>query len=359
MMPVIKGSPFIAVLMGILIFIASRIVYYATPMYECTGRVKLEDVNMGISHANLFKDFDVFTHSNKVMAEVEVFKSPELIKYALGKVSFDVVYFRIGSIRKTELFSESPFKVKYKISDKTKYGLPVNFTSSNGLVYTVSVKNEQKDLAFQGKFSVPLDLPGMQLTIYRNDSLLRAKPQVRLNDNYEFLIYSEDQVVKQISKDLDIKELDKEIPVIRVIYKHPLPEKTALFTNTLMEAYIENGIVLKTSAAKKTVQFIDHQLEEIALQLSKSEQELEAYKLAHKITNTRMEVETNLKKVAEMKIQLSNIEMNEASLDTLDYYVNGNNPDDFLNKAPNYEGYGGLLYTELIKRIKNLQADRK
>lgn len=358
-MPIIKGSPFIIGLMAVLIFIASRIVYYATPMYECTGRVKLEDVNMGISHTNLFKDFDVFTHPNKVMAEIEVFKSTELIKYALGKMPFDVSYYRVGKIRKTELYTESPIKVKYQVLDDKRFGKPIGFTSANGLGYTVSITEGEKVSEYKGRFSVPLDIPGIRLTIYRNDSLLRDKPQIQLSDSYEFVIYSEDQMVKQYSKDLDVKELDKEIPVVRIMFKHSVPEKAALFTNTLMEAYIENGVMLKTSAAKKTVHFIDDQLEEIAIKLSNSEQELEAYKLAHKITNTRMEVETGLKKVAEMKIQLSNIEMNEASLDTLDYYVNTKDPEDFLNKAPNYEGYGGLLYTELMKRIKNLQADKK
>lgn len=359
LMPAIKGSPFIVGLMALLIFVASRVVFYATPMYESTGRIKLEDVNMGISNTNLFKDFDVFSHPNKIMAEVEVLKSPELIKYALLKTGFEVEYYRVGKIRTTELYTESPFHVKYTITDDKWYGKPIYFTSLDGLGYSLSLKDDDQEGQYHGKFSSPLDIDGMRITIYRNDSLLRIKPHITLKDQYKFIIYSEDQMVKQVAQNLDVKELDKEIPVIRIIFKHPVPQKAASFTNTVMESYIEDGIRIKTGAAKKTLRFIDDQLKQIAEQLYNSEQELEAYRLAHKITNTRMEVETGLKKVAEMKIQLSNIEMNEASLDTLDYYVNGNDPNDFLNKAPNYEGYGGLLYTEMIKRIKNLQAERK
>lgn len=356
LMPAIKGSPFIAALIGVLVFVASRIVFYATPLYECTGRVKLEDVNMGISNTNLFKDFDVFAHPNKIMAEVEVFKSPELIKFALSKIPFDVTYARIGKIRTSELFKECPFRVQYAIADEKWYGKPFQFFAKDRFHYKLTYEDQH---VYEGQFAIPLSLPGIKLTICRNDSILQAKPQIQLTDQYQFTIYSKEQLVGQIFKNLDVKEFDKEVPVIRIIYKHPVPEKAALFVNTLMEAYIEDGVRFKTSAAKNTVRFIENQLEEVSSKLVQSEQELETYRLLHKVTNTRMEVETGLKKVAEMKIQLSNIEMTEASLDSIDSYVNENNPEDFLNKAPNYEGYGGLLYTELIKRLKTLQSDKK
>lgn len=358
-MPAVKGSPIILGLVAICVFIASKIVYYATPMYECTGRMKLEDANMGISNTNLFKDFDIFSHPNKIIAEVEVIKSPELLKYAVSRIPIDVSYYRIGKIRTTELFKETPFIVKYKMLNPSLFGKEFNISFEPNGMFQLSYTYKDHPKKLSGSFDKPIEVEGSEFTISQNTPILVEKPQSLAEGPFSFSIYSTDQLVSQVSKDLDVKELDKDVQIVRIIYKNPIPEKAMIITNAVMEAYIEDGILTKKNVAEKTVHFIDSQTNKIAEQLDASEQALERYKLSNKITNTRMEVETGLKKVAEMKIQLSNIEMNLATLDTLNAYVNIHNPEDFLNKAPNYEGYGGLLYTELMKRLKGLQADKK
>lgn len=357
--PALKGAPFIIGLVAICIFIASKIVYYATPLYECTGRMKLEDVNLGISNTNLYKDFDVFEHPGKIMTEVEVIKSSELIKRTVSSLPFDVTYYRIGKIRTTELFDESPFTVKYNLSNHLLYGekflLKIDQNLKLHLSFTIKGKPHNINTIFNEK----IKLPGGEIEIFLNDSIIKNKANQDYTGEFYFTINSLEQMVSEVSKNLDVKELDKEIQIVRIIYKHPIPKKAMMLTNRHMEAYIEDGILFKQNVATKTVKFVDNQMAAIEKKLSDSEQDLERFRLAHKITNTRMEVETDLKKLAELKIQLTNLEMNLASLDTLNDYVNLKNPDEFLEKAPNYEGYGGLLYTELMKRIKSLQSDRK
>lgn len=356
--PAFRGSPVIIGIIVVMIFLATRIVQYSTPMYECTGRIKLEDANTDISNTNLFKTFDVFTQPGKIMAEVEVIKSPEILRASLHNIPFDVSYFRVGKIRTSELFYDSPFQVTYDVANDSYYGVAFYIQAIDKktchLSYTLQGKTKKTAAAF-GK---SVALPGINLTIKLNNTLLTNKPGVNLYDNYYFTINSEDQQIEELSKYIDVKELDKEIPVVRIICKHPVPEKAMLLTNTLMETYINEGIRIKTGAAKKTVDFIDNQLTDIANKLAESESEMENYRMKNHIMNTRLEVETDLKKVAQLKVQLTNVEMNLATLDTLDFYINQGDAD-FLDKAANYEGYGGLLYTEMMKRIKNLQSEKK
>lgn len=356
--PAIKGLPIIIGIMAIMIFIASRIVRYSTPMYECTGRIKLEDPNIDISNTNLFKTFDVFNNPSKIMAEVEVVKSPEMLRAALTNIPFDVSYFREGKIRTSELFYDSPFLVKYSITDDAYYGIDFHINVIDTTTFKLDFVLHDKPHHSVQSFNTPFKLPGIDLMIKLNTDILKNKPGISIFDKYYFTISSTEQQVELFSKYVDVNELDKDIPVIRIICKHPVPEKAMLLTNTLMQTYIDEGIRIKTGAAKKTVDFIDQQLIDIGEKLITSENELENYRLRNNITNTKLEVETDLKKVAQLKIQLTNVEMNLATLDTIDFYINEGN-EDFLTKAANYEGYGGLLYTELMKRLKELQAERK
>ncbi|WP_291275861.1 GNVR domain-containing protein [Flavobacterium sp.] len=356
--PAFKGLPFIIGLMAVMIFIASRIVRYSTPMYECTGRIKLEDPNIDISNTNLFKTFDVFNNPSKIMAEVEVVKSPEMLRAALATIPFDVSYFREGKIRTSELFYDSPFTIKYDISDEAYYGVNFHVNIIDTTKFTLDYTFNEKPFHSTESFNTPVKLKGIDLFVKLNSEVLKNKPGILITDKYYFTISSIEQQMEALSKNVDVNELDKDIPVIRIICRHPVPEKAMLLANTLMQTYIDEGIRIKTGAAKKTVDFIDQQLIDIGKKLVDSENELENYRLKNDITNTKLEVETDLKKIAQLKIQLTNVEMNLATLDTIDFYVNQGN-EDFLSKAANYEGYGGLLYTELMKRLKDLQAERR
>src|SRR6202000_1681464 len=76
------------------------------------------------------------------------------------------------------------------------------------------------------------------------------------------------------------------------------------------------------------------------------------------IINFSQETETDLRKIAQLKIQLANLQMSMSAIDSLyDYMQRGKG--DFSGLAPNFEAFTDLLSTELIKKIKQLESDKK
>lgn len=355
LMPALKGTPIILACLAVSIIIASKSLIYSVPMYEATARLKLDDVNHGLADHNLFKNFDVFSFANKIMTEVEVFKSTTIVLETALNLKMDVTYHREGKIKTIELYKNSPFKVslisKNEVALDKKYYIKIH----DHLHYTVSLNDKN----YYRNFGDTLRTEQFEAVVSLNQEAFKIEPNIKLTDTYYFLLNSEESILSKVIKNLDVKELDKEMSIVRIIYKDEIPERAMLFANQLGKTYINDCIRIKTNAANNTLKFLDSQLEIISDRLNHSELKMEKYRLTKRITNTRMEVETNLKKVAELKIQLANIEMNEASLDTLDRYVNEHSPEQFITLAPNYESQGGLLYTELSKRLKALQADKK
>ncbi|MBL4707169.1 MAG: AAA family ATPase, partial [Flavobacteriales bacterium] len=141
-------------------------------------------------------------------------------------------------------------------------------------------------------------------------------------------------------------------------YKSEVADKSSIFANALAKTYIEDYVESRTVAAGKTVGFIDQQLEQVKKKLTASEIQLENYRLENNIINTQQETETTLRKIAQLKIQLSNMQMNEIALDSLERYM-AQNDKNFLELAPNFEAFNDLLSTELIKKIKHYQAKKK
>lgn len=347
LLPLIKGLPIIIVIFIISIFIAKKIIQYTPTMYLSIAKIKLDNQKYGASNNLLYEDFDVFTSENKIETEAELLGSHLLIKKALEKVSFDIAINRVGNLRNTSLYQNSPVVIEHRFIDSELFDVPFKLTVLNEEL-TLEYEHNGLIVVEAGKLNSAFNLNGNQLTINKNDSLIKLK-NLELNGQYSFLIYSEEGLINKVKEQLDVKAIDKEMSVLRVVFKDQVPRKTADFNNALCETYIEDYISTKSYAANKTVEFIDLKLEEIGKDLTRAEQELESYKMKNDVVNTRQETETGLRQLSNLKIQLVNTEMNEKAILELEEYIKNGNY--FEETAINF-GFGDLLMTELVKKMK-------
>jgi uncharacterized protein involved in exopolysaccharide biosynthesis len=209
----------------------------------------------------------------------------------------------------------------------------------------------------EGQLGDTLHFSGAQLLITANNKLL-TKEELDLGGEYTFTFLSTEKQVEQLKHNLDVVPADKDVPVISIIVKSNIPQKSADIANQLAAVYIEDYIDSKYKAAETTVSFLDDRINEVSTDLSRSENRIEQYKDNKGIVNLRQESETDLRKIAQLKIQLSNLKI---SLDAIQELENNlrNNKDDFLRTAPNFQAYTDLLSTELIKKTKALQAEKR
>ena len=119
--PFLRGFPLIVLAMVIAVLIAKKYLNYVTPMYESTAKLKLADVNEGVPSSNLFKDFDVFTSANKIAAEIEVLKSSVLLTKTFNTIDFGTEIYRVGKIKKIELYHDSPVTINSTLNHLKAY----------------------------------------------------------------------------------------------------------------------------------------------------------------------------------------------------------------------------------------------
>ena len=348
---ILKATPWFLGGILVLVIVAKQYIKYAKPYYQSTAILKIDEGTVGISVSNLYKDFDLFTAPNNVMTEIEVLKSHNLIKKTIEKLHFDIEYYQVGKINVTELYNRSPFSVAYHvINPNVKYQKE----------FHIQIKGESIliDKTIQKQFNDTIVKNNILFIVSKHDSLLQNNPNIVLNGNYKFIIKDIHQVAKEVKKNIDITAIDKDISIVRVSFKHQVPGKTNILVNKLAENYIQNYIDNRTDAADKSLQFISKQLNDVTIKLSRTENKLENYKLRNGIVNIRQETETGLRKLSQLKIQLTNMEIKQSALDSLDIYINSKDKN-FLDLAPHFEVFGDLLYVELIKKIHNLRAKRK
>lgn len=349
--PLLKGMPVIIITLIIALFIARKAIQYTVPKYQSMAKIKLDDRKYGMSANNLYEDFDVFATENKIETEAEILKSPLLIGKAIDALKLDVMIKRQGRLKHAFLYKDNPFIFEYdrfenNLEDQ-KYVLRVN--GKNFVVET-----EEQQFIASSSFGQPFTIGADELIINLNEALLEEK-DIATNGEYLFEIKSRNSWISYMNELVDVKAIDKEIAVLRVVVKSEDPEFSADFANILCSVYVDDYIYTKSLAASKTLSFIDERMTALQSVLSESENKLEGYKIDHDVVNTRQETETGLRELSKLQVQLINLEMEEKAVGELEAYISAG--DYYEETAINF-GFGDLLLTELVKKLK-LYTDEK
>ena len=353
--PFYRGIPIVILVVILAELFIGRYLKYATPMYESTAKIKLADPRVDVPSGQLYKNFDVFATIPNLGAEVEVLKSRMLAEKAIKNLDLHVSIFRIGGIRKRELYDESPVHIIASITnpewEEQKFKLSVN---NNRDLKITTPEGE----VVQGFLNQILTLKGAMLKIELNDSLIRRKPDLTVNDNYEFVVHNYDKMTDKLIDDLDVMSVDKDVAVLRINYKCSVPQKSADVVNAVATAYINDYIETKYKSADTTVNFLQGELQGYTQKLSNSENEMEQYRDAKRIINLNQESETDLRKLSDQKKDLVTQQGTMLAIDSLYNYLKSGK-DRYLELAPNFQAYNDLLSSEMEKQIKALQLERQ
>ena len=244
----------------------------------------------------------------------------------------------------------TPIEWPEKLKDRT-YNLKIHEN------HTFSVTAESGEV-YEGVLGDTLLIKNGLILFQLNHELLETKSNLQIADDYLFSILSQSKQISQINSHIDIIAVDKDVPVIRISFKSSHPAKAALFPNALAEAYIEDYIENKYGAANITVDFLNERIADISEKLNESERMILSYRDRKNITNIRQETETELRKISQLKIQQTSLKMSLEAIRDLEHYIQSGK-DNFLELAPNFEAFTDLLSTEIIKNIKQLQAEKK
>ena len=352
--PLWTGLPIIGLCTGLSLTAAWQYLRYATPMYESTAKIKLADVNEGVLNTTLIKNLDAFSGGDRTSAEVELVRSPLLLGRALDHLPFDLSTYRVGKVQTTEMYRASPFLAQVQLTNlkwaEEKFDLHIDAAGD------VQLKAPSGEVA-EGHLGQALHLSGAEVRISRNDSLLKQRPDLRLADHYRFVQHDRRQLIENIANRLDVTSTDQNVPVLRISYQSAVPQKAADLVNALSAVYLDDYLTMKYKVVNTAAETIDDQIKTVQRTLSHSEDTVEQYRDLKRIVNIRQETDTDLHKIAELKVQRSNIQMSLAAANDLCRYMS-KGQKSALELAPNFEAFNDMLSTDIIKKIKDLQADK-
>ncbi len=360
--PVIKGSPILIVILVIAVLIARRLVLYSNPTYQTDASVKIDNRDYGIGSFTLFdgESAPKQSMSSAFLTEVEIFKSRTIKEKTFEKLDFDIAYFRVGQFRTSEIYYDSPFKITYSLKNKALYDekIPITYIGNDQYEYQIGGTKENPIVDII-EYDKPYSNDDFEIIMRKNKKFWDEKPEaLKAGDKFAFEIYSRDELLGMINNsNLFVKPVDKEIAIVKVYYKHEVPEKAAMIVNTMVDAYIEMAGNSKQNVAENTIKFITSQVEEVEEQLKDAEGQLALYKKGNNLVDTRLETDATLKEITALDLQNVDLDLQNVELNTIyDLLVSNVDISEF---SPNFQSIQDDVFQDAFIKLKGLEIQHK
>ena len=260
----------------------------------------------------ILKELDFFNSSVNIDNEIAVLKSYSLTRQVVDSLNLFVSVKKVGRFKSSEIYKEqSPFDWKIKSSYQELSPLKLIITVSDQNTLTVESINPsyETNQSFSIAITEPFQNEEFDLWI---DS--KELSNITPGDVYEIAIGDPEKAAKELRKQLQINQYNKEASIVKISLESPNQLKSKAVIHLMMQCYINRELQLKNEKAKRTVEFIDKQLSGIQTALNQAETEMVDFRTKNSLIDISKEGEAIYTKLQALEKQAQDIDLK------LDYY---------------------------------------
>ncbi len=294
--------------------------------------------------------------------EAIIFKSFPLVKDALKALKFEVVYTVDNGYLNKELYENRPFIFEYdRLNDTLSLptGVKFNIQLIDDSKFQISTDSELFDLQLNqtSNFSEPIKLGDFTFSIQKSKKFNQL---ASYEQTYSVKILNIESITYAYRNKLKVEERETFSKILKMSMVTANPQKTIDFMNTLIDKYIDQNLVHKNEAARKTLAFIDKQLASISDSLSKREKNLETFKSSEKMSDLSVEGKLLIEKYNTIESKKAQYEVVQRYYDYLQSNIKKGGESN-LNSliAPSAFGIQDLIINDLVKTLLELNMAEK
>ena len=335
------------------ICLAAAFIYlrYTKPVYSSSAKIYIKDEKRGGKELDALKELTMVGGNKLVENEMEVIKSPLILKDVIRDNQFHIRYFLVGRLAIYEMYKEGPIELKV-ISDSAEVGnhffeiklidkkFNIEYKDSNKQLVTLKVNPDQP-------FTIRKDV----FKILYNPALNKAE-----DSHFQVKVDSIFQLAFTKSKQLTTNLINKQASVFELTYEDEVPRRAADFLNQLLLAYNNSTLNDKNQIAVNTMDFIEERLQSLGGELSSVEKDVETFKRSRGITEIDESSRMFLEQVKEADQKLNEANIQLSVYDQIENHIN--NPNLETPFAP-MAGISDPSLTSLINRYEEALKEQK
>jgi len=346
------------------IFISISVAYfinrYSDPVFKVSALVLIQDKENTLSGGieSILEEQGIIRRTRKKVVENEmaIIKSYKIVRQALQRLpDFYVSYFSVGRIRTIERYKECPFYVVWDSTKQIAYGQPIYVKLLNNNEYLLRI-DKDKVINKKMKFGEWYTSKNFSFTIHLNSNF--DVNEIALGQRQYFFVFNNlNDLVKIYRNKISLTTTDKKSTVLEISTNGLVPKKEVDFINTLLDVYIENGLLEKNQIAQNTINFIDQQLFEISDSLAINENTLKTFRQTYNLIDISKEGSVLYDRLSNIQKQKSELLIRKNYLEYLNKYLSQNN-DISQIVVPSSLGIVDPVLTELVRQLIELYQQK-
>jgi capsular exopolysaccharide synthesis family protein len=338
--------------LSMLIFLCLGFAYnkYATPMYNVTARVLVNDEKKG---GGLSTGTDMLGGlggllggKSSVDNEVEILKTRHLLERVVEDLKLNVTYFQKGPFKDIEIY-RAPFLVEPIALSDTLTADPVKLT----ILENEKISLKAEDLDTVVNFNDTLNFSDIgRFRIVRN-------PNVRnVIGDYSFLVQSIDDKASSLMESLTVAVGSKLITIVDLSLESSIPEQGEDILNRLIYNYVQENLNDKNEVADSTIAFIRRRLLIISSELGSAEEHIQSFKQKNSLADMTEQGKLLVSSTGQYTDELARTETQVSIVNSLLEYLK----DDTKNKRvlPSPLIPTNMVFSSAVEKYNMLLLER-
>ncbi|QDH80095.1 polysaccharide biosynthesis tyrosine autokinase [Echinicola soli] len=335
--------------------------------YKVSGKLLIEEDAQRGNILNLTNLPQEYSNSliNKMANDGHQLKSYNLANEVLNMMDFDVEYFEEETFKDQEIYQSAPVKVevdwnhpqltenKFKIEWKNSENFVLSYispeyileTPSDGKLTPIEINTTPKAFPFNRW----IETAHARIKVIPIETNTPGSIKVTLRNRKSLL-------AQYTGENLTIAPMDAMSSILNISLITTVPEKGSDYVNKLLETFLDNSLEEKNHQARKTVDFIDNQINGVSDTLSTIENRLQSFRSQNKTYNIGTEGSSIFQKITELESELNQENFKNEYYKNLQSYLSKEDYSDII--LPSGIGIEDPILNKLIQDLILLQSER-
>lgn len=250
---------------GVLCFLYLKLI---TPEYIATTNLKYSERQSELDEISSAKPtFLINNGSSDYLTEKYNVRSQEVVENALIKLDNPFTFYRLKDFREIDLYPVKPLHLRVLDFD------PATFENGSFLIdktHQISYQSARLKKATALIQGSTFTVPGLSFVV----------EQISIADDYAFkFVFNNPSILaRDFIKHIEVKEVEEEMPVLTLSFKHHNRPFAKDFLEKLLESYQEYDLKQKQRSSDLTLRFIEEQVKIYATALKEAARALEVFK---------------------------------------------------------------------------------
>jgi capsular exopolysaccharide synthesis family protein len=347
------------------LFVALAVAYgvnrWGDEVYTVQSTLLIKDEQYGGGFTEMDKIIpggDIFSSRQNLQNEIGILRSFGLNHEVMYRLhDFHVVYTAVGKrgIAETNLYKTAPFIVYYDSinAEPANVRVDVRILSPEKYLLTIESAGYEGEHSFGERFS----RFGFDFIIAPRDR--SRSPYLEGGSNkYYFRFTTPASLANLYRSRLSVVPIEEEASLVTLSVTGPVPEQEADYLDTLMRAYIQQGLDWKNQAADQTISFIDGQLGIIETDLNRAESTMENFRQQNRFVDLTAEGNLVLQRLERYELEKNTLNLQMQYYEYLKDYLTSRNESGLI-VSPSAMGINDPLIIKLVEELSQAQLQQK